>query len=110
MVDLVVEGAPDGDINRFVLSFGRDRDGELYVLTNAAYVSGDTGVVYKIVPPEEGDEIETETPIPTPTPGEETPTPDEGTPTPGETTTEPGTKAAPETTPGEETPETETTE
>lgn len=40
---------PGGALGRFVLSLGRDRDGELYLLTRTQEEA--SGVVYKIVPP-----------------------------------------------------------
>lgn len=51
MEELVVDDTEDGRIGRFVLSFGRGHDDELYVLTteNSA-PTGSTGVVHKIVP------------------------------------------------------------
>ena len=67
MQRLVVNRSETGGINRFVLSFGRDNQGELYVLTNTAYTTGNTGEVYKIVAPEEGEQIETVTPAATTT-------------------------------------------
>ena len=108
MESIVVEGSPTGEISRFVLAFGRDADGELYVLTNAAYTTGSTGVVFKIVPPGEGEEIQPATPIPTATPGEtttgeagETATEAEKVETTtGGGTTEEGTEAGNETTGG----------
>ncbi len=49
--ELAVAGTAGGRIGRFVLALGRDRDGELYVLTSGrAGPSGSTGEVHKIVP------------------------------------------------------------
>jgi glucose/arabinose dehydrogenase len=43
----------DGPLERFVLSFGRDRDGRLYVLTSRQLApDGETGTVYRIDPAE----------------------------------------------------------
>ncbi|MFC6768410.1 PQQ-dependent sugar dehydrogenase [Natrinema soli] len=56
--ELSVGGSENGEINRFVLAFGRDHDGELYVLTTARYTEGETGEVYRIVPEGDGEEIE----------------------------------------------------
>jgi len=56
--ELSVGGSENGDLNRFVLAFGRDHDDELYVLTTARYTEGETGEVYRIVPEGEGEEIE----------------------------------------------------
>ncbi|MFC7230367.1 PQQ-dependent sugar dehydrogenase [Saliphagus sp. GCM10025308] len=55
---LSVANAPENAINRFILSFGRDHDGELYVLTTARYTDGETGEVFRIVSEEDGEEIE----------------------------------------------------
>jgi glucose/arabinose dehydrogenase len=47
-----IAGQPNGKLNRFVLAFGQDATGELYILTTAnAGPSGKTGEVYKIVAP-----------------------------------------------------------
>jgi plastocyanin len=41
----------NGRLNRFVLSFGQDEDGEVYVLTaTSAGPTGSTGEVFKLVP------------------------------------------------------------
>ncbi|MFW6152842.1 MAG: PQQ-dependent sugar dehydrogenase [Halobacteriota archaeon] len=41
----------DGSLNRYVVSMGRDRDGELYVLTGMTpAVTGSSGEVHRIVP------------------------------------------------------------
>jgi glucose/arabinose dehydrogenase len=45
-VKLPVGNFPDNEINQFVLAFGQDRAGEVYVLTNMGTVG--TGKVYKI--------------------------------------------------------------
>jgi glucose/arabinose dehydrogenase len=46
----------DGPLERFVLSFGRDSDGRLYVLTSQQLApDGQTGVVYRIGPAEGGE-------------------------------------------------------
>ena len=96
MEELVVAG---GEFDYFVRQFGQDNAGEIYVLANREGVpEGNTGVVMRIVPPEEGETI---TPGGTATTQE---TETEGTPT-EETETE-GTPAG---TPEGETPETETT-
>lgn len=51
MEELVIDGAENGRIGRFVLSFGRGRDDELYVLTTENNApTGSTGIVYKLVP------------------------------------------------------------
>lgn len=48
--EVQIAGTTDGRLGRFVLAFGRDAAGELYVLTSAtAGPSGTTGVVYKII-------------------------------------------------------------
>ncbi|WP_276254584.1 PQQ-dependent sugar dehydrogenase [Halomontanus rarus] len=57
--EAVVDGSENGRLNRYVYAFGRDHDDELYVLTNTEYTPDDeTGEVFKIVPPEEGESIE----------------------------------------------------
>jgi glucose/arabinose dehydrogenase len=46
-----IEGQLTGRLNRFVLGFGQDTDGEVYVLTsNISTPTGNTGRVFKIVP------------------------------------------------------------
>jgi hypothetical protein len=42
----VISTSPDGRLGRFILGFGQDLDGEIYVLT----IGGATGEVFKIVP------------------------------------------------------------
>ncbi len=59
--ELVVEGSEDGEIDRYVLAFGRDPDGELYVLTSESNSVASSGAVYKFVPPAECDRIATPT-------------------------------------------------
>ncbi|WP_114576609.1 PQQ-dependent sugar dehydrogenase [Saliphagus sp. LR7] len=54
---LSVANAPGEELSRFVLTFGQDNDGELYVLTTARYSDGETGEVFRIVPADEGEEI-----------------------------------------------------
>jgi glucose/arabinose dehydrogenase len=94
MEELVVAGGQEGTLGYFVRQFGQDEAGEIYVLANQRGVpEGDTGVVMRLVPPDEGETI---------TPEEGTPTegtPEEGTPengppekeTPGDGTPEDGT-------------------
>lgn len=51
MQELTVAGSENGRLNAFLLSFGQDSDGEMYVLTTDTIgPTGDTGKVYKIVP------------------------------------------------------------
>ena len=57
MEELQIAGSEDGNLNRTVLAFGRDQAGELYVLTSQTPTIDGTGEVFKIVPPEEGEEI-----------------------------------------------------
>lgn len=53
MEELVIAGDEDEEFDSYVLSFGRDHDGELYVLTNdSGIIEGETGMVHKIVPAE----------------------------------------------------------
>jgi glucose/arabinose dehydrogenase len=50
--ELVVEGSENGRLNEYLLSFGQDNDGEIYILTTeSAGPSGTTGKVYKLVAP-----------------------------------------------------------
>ena len=52
MEEIRVEGRPGGRINEYIRSFGQDDEGELYVLTSdVGGPSGDTGKIYKMVPP-----------------------------------------------------------
>jgi len=52
--ELAVTTTASGRLERNVLGFGRDADGELYVLANETHVpSGDTGAVLRLVPPGE---------------------------------------------------------
>lgn len=54
MRELAVTGRPGGRIGSFILSFGQDDQGELYVLTSQNFGPlGRSGAVYQIVPPEE---------------------------------------------------------
>lgn len=51
--ELAVRGRQRGRLERYVLSFGRDQAGELYVLTSRGWGSspgGTTGAVFKLVP------------------------------------------------------------
>lgn len=59
--ELRVSGRKDGELNEFVLSLGRDQDGELYALTTKeAAVEGGTGAVYKLVGAESVEESSSE--------------------------------------------------
>ncbi|MFB6146597.1 MAG: sorbosone dehydrogenase family protein [Halobacteriaceae archaeon] len=52
MQELPVAGASDGRLDRFVLAFGRDPAGELYVATTErGGVSGSTGAVHRLTDP-----------------------------------------------------------
>jgi glucose/arabinose dehydrogenase len=58
--ELQIAGAQNGKLNKFVLSFGRDNEGQLYVLSNdTGTITGESGVVYRIVPGGEGEEVST---------------------------------------------------
>jgi len=46
-VEPVITTSADGRLGRFILGFGQDLDGEIYVLTSG----GATGEVFKIIPP-----------------------------------------------------------
>jgi hypothetical protein len=49
--ELAVTTSPDGRIGRFVLGFGQDLQGEMYVLTtDNTGPTGTTGMVFRIVP------------------------------------------------------------
>ncbi len=51
MATLTVADRPNGRTGLYVLAFGQDRDGELYVLTSENLApSGETGAVHRIVP------------------------------------------------------------
>ena len=87
MEELVVAGSDDGTLDHFVRQFGRDGEGELYVLANKRGVPlGNTGVLLKVVPPEEGDLSGTSTETGTTRTG----TAESGTTAAGETVTETG--------------------
>jgi glucose/arabinose dehydrogenase len=50
-IGLPLEGAPSGEIEPFVLGFGEDASGELYVLTTEARgPHGDSGTVWRLAP------------------------------------------------------------
>lgn len=52
MRELSVAGTANGRAGRFILGFGQDNDGEVYVLTTQVVgPTGTTGSVYKLVPP-----------------------------------------------------------
>ncbi len=56
--ELVVEGGEDGGINRFISSFARDADGELYVLVSeTGRLTDEVGEVYRLVPAGEGESV-----------------------------------------------------
>jgi hypothetical protein len=53
MQTVQIATADDGKLNAYLLSFGQDANGELYVLTTeTAGPSGTTGKIFKIVPAE----------------------------------------------------------
>lgn len=53
MSELMVAGRKGGKLGEYLLSFGQDRDNELYVLSSDTEgPAGRSGQVYKIVPPE----------------------------------------------------------
>lgn len=57
--ELSVEGMDNNRIGAYVLGFGQDDQGELYVLTNETPgPTGETGVVWKLVPASETSEAE----------------------------------------------------
>lgn len=50
--EIQVQGRPDGRLGHFILGFGRDSRGEVYVLTSDSVgPSGSTGRVYRLVKP-----------------------------------------------------------
>ncbi len=52
MEEISVADRPGGRINEYIRSFGEDDQGELYVLTSeVGGPTGDTGKIYKMVPP-----------------------------------------------------------
>ena len=51
MEEIRVADRPGGRINEYIRSFGKDDEGELYVLTSdEGGPAGETGKIYKIVP------------------------------------------------------------
>ncbi|WP_226010468.1 PQQ-dependent sugar dehydrogenase [Halomicrobium salinisoli] len=73
MEELVVQGGEDGTLSQFVRMFGRNEEGEIFVLANQLgrllrAPDSETGYLFKLVPPEEGEELPA---IPDPLPGEE---------------------------------------
>ncbi|WP_049969977.1 PQQ-dependent sugar dehydrogenase [Haladaptatus cibarius] len=52
-----IAGSENGELNRYVLAFGRGGNGELFVLTSETNSVTGSGGVYKLVPPDEGDAI-----------------------------------------------------
>jgi len=52
MEEIRIAGSPNGRVNQFIRSLGRDDVGELYILTSdAAGPAGETGKIYKLVSP-----------------------------------------------------------
>jgi glucose/arabinose dehydrogenase len=52
--EMEVSGGQNGRIGRYILSFGQDEEGEIYVLTTQnAGPTGQTGAIHKLVPPTE---------------------------------------------------------
>jgi hypothetical protein len=50
--ELLIQGHPDGRLGHFVLGFGQDLQGEVYVLTTDMIgPSGSTGMVFKLTRP-----------------------------------------------------------
>ncbi|WP_339103510.1 PQQ-dependent sugar dehydrogenase [Haloterrigena salinisoli] len=59
MEELQLAGSEDGTFPYFVRQFGQDLEGNVYVLANQVGVpEGDTGTVFEIVPPGEGESLE----------------------------------------------------
>jgi glucose/arabinose dehydrogenase len=58
--EVQIQGSPNGQLNKYILSFGRDNDGNVYVLGNdTGVITGETGAVYRLVSPGEGEEVST---------------------------------------------------
>lgn len=58
MHDLAVNNTEDGNLNSFLLSFGQDLDGEIYILTSDTPApAGESGRVYRLVPAEMAGEM-----------------------------------------------------
>jgi hypothetical protein len=56
--ELQIAGSENGRLNKFILSFGRDNEGQLYVLGNdSGVITGESGEVYRIVPAGEGEDV-----------------------------------------------------
>ena len=52
MQPIQLQGRPDGQLGHYLLAFGQDLDGELYVLTSdSSGPSGSSGQVYRLLPP-----------------------------------------------------------
>lgn len=57
MRELTIATSENGRLNAFLLSFGQDNEGEIYVLTsNVAGPAGSTGAVYRLIPAEAAEE------------------------------------------------------
>jgi glucose/arabinose dehydrogenase len=57
MRELTIATSENGRLNAFLLSFGQDNEGEIYVLTsNMAGPAGSTGAVYRLIPAEAAEE------------------------------------------------------
>jgi hypothetical protein len=53
--EMMVAGGPNSRIGAFVRAIGEDQNGELYVLTSTSMgPTGTTGMVWRVVPPEQG--------------------------------------------------------
>ena len=61
MQELVVDGSENGELNHFLMGVARDADGTLYALgSETGVIAGETGKVFRIVPPGEGERITTQ--------------------------------------------------
>ena len=50
--ELLIQGHPDGRLGHYVLGFGQDLEGEVYVLTtDMTGPSGNTGTIYRLIKP-----------------------------------------------------------
>ncbi|WP_135366541.1 PQQ-dependent sugar dehydrogenase [Halosimplex halophilum] len=82
--ELVVEGGENGELNRYVQAFGRDADGDVYVLASrTGRLLQEAGEVFRLVPAGEGEEVEVPDIEVPEGDDEETDTPEDSGETPG---------------------------
>jgi len=69
--EVLIEGGENNRLNRFIQAFGRDNDGNLYVLASrTGRVEGEEGEIFRIVPAGEGGEVQVPD-VEVPEPGDE---------------------------------------